>query len=267
MTRQHRGSMNGVNLAKGLIGIATFLAAWQFLSVTKMVDPVLLPPPTDIFKSSLELLQSGELAKHAAISARRAAGGFVVGALPAIVIGLLTARLPRLAAYVDPLLQMFRSIPPLALVPFGVFWFGIGETSKIALVAWSVFFPVWVNTEAGVREVSPLLVRAAFCLGAKRWQMFFFVHLPAALHYIITGLKVSLSAAISTLVAAELAGAVYGLGYLVQISQQVFRVDLMFVGLIALGMGSLIVNRVFDICVKALAPWYGGEREAVSESA
>lgn len=258
---------HGVNAAKGFAGIAMFLALWQLASVNRLVDPALLPSPTSIFTSSLDLFRTGEIYLHAGISAKRALAGFLVGAIPAILVGLLTARNPRFAVYVDPLLQMFRSFPPLALVPFGVFWFGIGETSKIVLVAWSVFFPVWVNTESGVREVSPVLVRAASCLGARKWQMFVFVHLPAALPYIITGLKVSLSAAISTLVAAELAGAVFGLGYLVQISQQVFRVDLMFVGLIALGIGSLIVNKAFDGCVRILAPWYGGERAAVSESA
>jgi len=205
------------------------------------------------------MLASGDLASHIAASGRRVILGFLLGAFPAVMLGILTGRFSTWSGYLDPLLQTLRSIPALALVPFGVFWFGIGETSKIALVAWTVFFPIWVNTDAGIRNVSPLLTRAAASLGARGWRMLFLVHLPSALSYILTGLKISLSAGIATLVAAELAGAVLGVGYLIQESQQIFRVDVMFVGLLTLGVGNWLLVATLDVIIARLAPWYGAE--------
>ncbi len=246
-------------LAQGIIGLLIFLSIWEAVSLSPLANPVLLPAPTSIVPSLIHVISTGELLEDVMASGRRAVLGFICGAIPGMLLGIGTARSAALSAYLDPLLQMFRSIPALALIPFGVFWFGIGETSKILLVAWTVFFPVWLNTEAGIREVSPLLVRAASSLGARRWRLLTHVYLPAALPYIFTGLKISLSAGISTLVAAELAGAVLGLGYLIQASEQVFRIDLMLVGLIALGVGNWILVTGFNAAIAYLAPWYGAE--------
>jgi NitT/TauT family transport system permease protein len=153
---------------------------------------------------------------------------------------------------------MFRAVPSLAFVPLAIFRFGIGEASKAFLIAWGVFFPVWVNTCIGVRDTSPLLSRAAASLGARGWRNFAYVVIPGALPFIIAGLRVSLSVAV--LVAAELAGAAFGVGYLIQMSQQVFRVDQMFVGLIVLGAMGFTADVLFERTVRRLLPWYGAER-------
>jgi ABC-type nitrate/sulfonate/bicarbonate transport system permease component len=247
---------------RGAAGLILFLISWELVSRSPFANAVLFPGPSTIIPALISNIASGELAQHMVASARRAIAGFFCGAIPAILLGTLTGRSRRWSGYLDPLLQILRSIPPLALVPFGVYWFGIGDLSKIVLVAWAVFFPVWVATEMGIRHVNPLLVRAASSLGAKDVQMLSRVYLPAALPHILTGLKVSLSAGISTLVAAELAGAVFGLGYLIQISQQVFRVDLMFVGLIALGVGNWILVSAMNFAIDRLAPWYAAEARA-----
>ncbi|MGO4712692.1 ABC transporter permease [Bradyrhizobium sp. 2TAF24] len=244
----------------GILGTAIFFLAWEALSRSGLVNAVMLPAPSMILTSAWELLASGELLRHFGASLFRAAVGFAAGAALAVALGTAMARLPLLHGAINPLVQMFRAVPSLAFVPLAIFWFGIGETSKIFLVAWGVFFPVWVNTYLGVRDASPLLGRAAASLGARGWRNVVFVVLPGALPFIIAGLRVGLSVALVVLVAAELAGAAYGVGYLIQMSQQVFRVDHMFVGLAVLGLMGFGADVLFERAVRALLPWYGVER-------
>ena len=246
--------------AAGVIGTLVFFGAWEALSRSGLVNDIMLPAPTTILQSGWTLLASGELLRHLGASLFRSIIGFVSGSILAILLGVAMAQLPWLHATINPVVQMFRAIPALAFVPLAIFWFGIGELSKIFLIAWGVFFPVWVNTYLGVRDTNPLLGRAAASLGASGWRNFAFVVIPGALPFIIAGLRVSLSVALVLLVASELAGAAFGVGYLIQMSQQVFRVDYMFVGLIVLGTMGVVADFLFEGAVRRLLPWYGAEK-------
>jgi NitT/TauT family transport system permease protein/sulfonate transport system permease protein len=248
------------NIVAGALGTVGFFAIWEAISRSGLVNNIMLPTPTTIVLSGWELLASGELLRHLGASLWRSLLGFVVGSVLAIVVGVAMAQLPLLNATINPLVQMFRAIPALAFVPLAIFWFGIGELSKVFLIAWGVFFPVWVNTYLGVRDTNPLLGRAAASLGARGWRKFAFVVIPGALPFIIAGLRVSLSVALVLLVASELAGAAFGVGYLIQMSQQVFRVDYMFVGLIVLGIMGVVADFLFEGAVRRLLPWYGAEK-------
>lgn len=249
-----------LSVGLGVSGVLLFCLAWQLLSQSGWVNRAMLPSPTTVVQSGWWLLTSGELMMHLLWSVARAMAGFLIGSILAIVLGVAMARVQLLDGMFNPLLQMFRAIPSLAFVPLAIFWLGIGETSKVFLIAWGVFFPVWVNTYIGVRDTSPLLARAAESLGARGWRNLVFVVLPAALPLILAGLRVSLSVALVVLVAAELAGALFGVGYLIQISQQVFRVDHMFVGLIALGTLGFTADFLFERLGRFFFPWYGAER-------
>lgn len=243
----------------GTLGMLVFFGAWELLSRSGWVNAIMLPAPSIVARSVVELVQSGDLQRHVLSSLWRAAVGFAIGLVLALLLGIAMARLPRLNSLLNPLVQMFRAIPALAFVPLAIFWFGIGEASKIFLIAWGVFFPIWVNTYLGTRDTSPLLSRAASSLGARGWRMLVFVTIPAALPFIIAGVRVSLSIALVVLVAAELTGAMFGIGYLIQMSQQVFRVDHMFVGLLFLGLIGFLADQLFDHGVRKLLPWYGAE--------
>ena len=251
----------------GILGTLAFFGAWEALSRSGLVNDVMLPSPSIILRSGWSLVATGELMQHLVASLLRAALGFVGGSLLAILLGVGMAQMPLLHATLNPLVQMFRAVPSLAFVPLAIFWFGIGETSKIFLIAWGVFFPVWVNTYIGVRDTNPLLGRAAASLGASGWRSFAFVVIPGALPFIIAGLRISLSVALVVLVAAELAGAAFGVGYLIQMSQQVFRVDQMFVGLVVLGVMGFAADVLFERAVRRLFPWYGAEKESQSKNA
>lgn len=246
----------------GAAGTAVFFAGWEALSRSGLVNTVMLPAPSTIVLAAWVLLADGQLLSHLAASLWRSAAGFAIGGASGILLGLAMARLPRLSDTLYPLVQMARAIPALAFVPLAVFWFGIGESSKIFLIAWGVFFPTWVNTFLGVRDANPLLLRAGASLGARGWRLTAFVVIPGALPFIIAGLRISLSVALMILVAAELTGAVFGVGYLIQMSQMVFRVDQMFVGLMVLGAMGLASDVLFNRVVGLLLPWYGAERDA-----
>lgn len=257
-------SLRSPALALGCLGLLIVFGGWEALSNSGLVNAVMLPAPTTIAKAAVRLAGTGELGRHLAASLQRSALGYLIGSTLAIVLAVGMARVPWLDWIANPIVQMLRAVPSLAFVPLAIFWFGIGEVSKVFLISWGVFFPVWVNTYLGVRDGNPLLGRAAASLGAKGWRMLVFIVLPGALPFIIAGLRVSLSVALVLLVAAELAGALYGVGYLIQVSQQVFRVDQMFVGLVTLGLIGFTLDRSFDKIVRTLFPWYGAERATAS---
>jgi ABC-type nitrate/sulfonate/bicarbonate transport system permease component len=244
----------------GVIGTIGFFLIWEAISRSGQVNTVMLPAPTTIIKQGWLLLQDGELISHLLASLRRTALGFVFGTIPAIVLGVAMVRMPALYELLNPLMQMFRSVPALAFVPLAIFWFGIGETSKVFLIAWAVFFPLWISTYFGVRDVNPLFLRASASLGASGWRQLVFVLLPAALPHVLSGIRISISIAVVILVAAELSGASFGIGYLIQESAQVFRVDQMFVGIVTLGLMGFAINWVFDALVAYGLPWYGAEQ-------
>jgi NitT/TauT family transport system permease protein/sulfonate transport system permease protein len=221
------------------------------------VNLLMFPPPSGVIDALRDLVGSGELAEHAIVSVMRALSGFAIGGSGGIVIGLLTARVLPLRYLSDPVLHGLRSVPGIALVPLAIIWFGIGETSKIALITWGAFFPVWINSFLGARDVSTVLVRSAESLGCRGGRMLFRVVLPAALPLILAGLRQSLTVALIVMVAAELIGARNGLGQLISSSHQLFRVDYMFVGLLTLGAVGFSLDRVFAILLTWLFPWYG----------
>jgi ABC-type nitrate/sulfonate/bicarbonate transport system permease component len=249
----------------GLVGTGLFLGFWEAFSRMELVNSNFIPPPTSVARATYELAATGQLFGHLYVSIRRALIGFALGASSGVLIGIATARVPIFRHLTEPILQMFRAIPSIAFVPLAIFWFGLGELSKVFLIAWGVFFPVWVNTFLGVRDVNPLILRAAATLGASGRRMLFNVVLPASLPFVLAGLRISLSVAFVLLVASEIVGAIQGVGYLIQLSQMVYRADHMFVGLFFLGVLGFSADRLFVGIVNRHFPWYGAEDRAAKQ--
>ena len=241
-------------------GVIIFLIIWEVAPrIVPGVNIQMFPPPSGIVGTLWELVSNGELAQHAWSSLKRAAMGFVIGSTAGILAGLITGRLESARDLTDPVLHSLRSIPSIAFVPLAIVWFGLGETPKVALITWGTFFPVWVNTFIGVRDVPIIYVRSAASLGAGTRGIMFQVVLPAALPFIIAGLRQATAVAFVVLVAAELVGASSGLGYLISFSHLVFRVDMMFVGLMALGALGFLADSLFAAALYKIFPWYGAE--------
>ncbi|MBS7543881.1 ABC transporter permease [Ancylobacter oerskovii] len=238
-------------------GIALFVIAWELIPrYSSWINEVLFPPPSQVFEAFVPLLLSGEIVKNIRVSLLRAASGFGVALVLGIGAGVMTARLSWLQYLFEPLLHGFRSIPAIALIPLCILWFGIGETSKTALIAWGAFFPLWITTFIGVRDVNPIYLRSAACLGAGRLTTLFLVVLPAALPFILAGIRQALSVSLVVLVAAEMSGASSGIAHMMSEGHQLFRVDIMFIGLAVLGAFGFLVDRTFVAVARRLFPWY-----------
>jgi ABC-type nitrate/sulfonate/bicarbonate transport system permease component len=241
-------------------GVVLFLLLWEIAPrIVPGINLQMFPPPSNVVGTLGDMIMSGELLKHTLASLQRAVLGFMIGGSLGVLIGLLTGQLTAMRSLTDPVLHGLRSIPAIAFVPLAIVWFGLGEISKVALITWGTFFPVWLNTFIGVRDVPNVLLRSAASLGCRGRDMMFRVVLPSALPFILAGLRQATATAFVMLVAAELVGASSGLGFLISFSHLVFRVDMMFVGLMALGALGFGADRIFVALLPRIFPWYGGE--------
>lgn len=235
--------------SRRVVSLAGVLVLWQITvwlnNVIGFMNPALLPKPIGVIEAASEQIAEGFLHLDILYSLYRVIAGFVLGASMAVVLGCVSGSVRTIEDFVDPVLELLRPIPPLAWLPLFIFWFGIGEPSKVYFTAFVAFFPVYVNTIEGVKYVEPVLRRAAASLGATRGQMFRLVTLQAALPQIITGLRLGFGMAFLALVATELLASNAGLGYRIMEARNYFKVDWMVFGALMIGaigftLGSLI---------------------------
>lgn len=244
----------------GCAGVIGLILIWQAVLWSGIVDPRLMPAPLTVLWAAVQMTLTGELFVHIATSVARALAGLLIGSAIGIAFGLLTGWIRVFGYLTEPIAQLFRSIPAIAFVPLAIIWFGLGEQSKLFLITFGVFFPVWINTLMGVKNIRPVYVRAARSLGVTEQQLLRRVILPATLPFILTGIRISVSIAFIMLAAAEMAGARSGLGQLIQESHLIFRVDRMLVGIVMLGILGFASDRLFMAGVRKVFPWYGAER-------
>lgn len=240
-----------------IAGVAGFLFLWEVAPrILSGTNVQLFPPPSFVLKTAWPMIISGELLENIAVSLARALAGFLIASVIAVLVGVVMARMRVVCQLSEPILHGFRSIPVIALVPIAVLWFGIGETSKIALIVCGAFFPVWISTFIGVRDVHPIYLRSAACLGAPPLQTTLLVVLPGALPLILAGLRQAIAVSLIVLVAAELSGATVGVAHMMSLGYQLFKVDVMFIGLFVLGALGFIADRAFVWLTARLFPWY-----------
>jgi len=232
-----------------------FLALWQLASTQEWIDRRFFPPPTDIFSAIRELAENGQLWDDVTKSLTRIGIGFVMGAIPGILIGLAIGLMPMFRAFVQPIVDATFPLPKLALVPLFILVFGIGEMSKYMIVASAVFYLVLINTADGVRHIDSIYFDVAKNSEASRWLMFRKVALPGALPDMMTGLRLALGIALLVIVGAEFINAREGVGYLIWSSWQTFRIDYMYAGLFL----AAAIGIVFAVSLRALEkfviPW------------
>jgi ABC-type nitrate/sulfonate/bicarbonate transport system permease component len=217
---------------------------------------VLTPAPTDVLQAVASTVHNGTMLADVAWSVSRVAAGYVIGAVAGIIAGLLTARFELINNLLSPTLQALRPIPPIAIVPLTIIWFGLTEGAKYFLVAWGVFFVVWISTYMGVQRINPLLIRAAQSLGVPERKMLREVIFPGALPYIAVGLRTSVTIAFYSLVAAEVAGAFAGIAYRVNVSHQNMQTALMIGSLFMLGLVAAIADWAFNAAARRVVFWH-----------
>ncbi len=224
--------------AKRWVSPILLILAWECVGRFELVDPFFLPPPTTILRSMARMAVSGELFRHMGISLYRAVGGYFLAAVLGLGMGILICWSSKAEDLLDPVFELIRPVSTLGLVPLVIIWFGIGNGSKIAIVLKACFFPILLNTVAGIKGVNGKLIQAARSLGAGELQLWTKVILPAALPVIFTGMRISTAISMLAIVGVEMLAADAGLGFLIIDAQRVFATDRMFVGILTLsGMG------------------------------
>ena len=211
--------MRRLNILVGVLSIPLFVAAWEAIARSGVVNIVLFPPPSIVAVAVLEWVRSGQFFSDFAASLYRVVTGFALGAVSGVVLGVLTGQFPLVSSLLSPLFHILRPIPPIAFVPIVILWFGLSEAGKLFLVFWGVFFTVWLSAHIGVQKVDRGLIRAALMLGTPRRQMLQEIVFLGALPYIVVGLRTAVSISFYTLVAAELAGAFAGIVYRIEIAR------------------------------------------------
>ncbi|OUB72715.1 sulfonate ABC transporter permease [Bacillus thuringiensis serovar zhaodongensis] len=208
------------------------LIIWQLAGVFGLVSKTVLPTPLDIFLAFQELIKTGDLFGHLSISVFRAAAGFFIGGGLGIILGTIVGFSTRSEQYLDPSVQMLRTVPHLAVAPLFVLWFGFGETSKVLLIADGAFFPLYVNAFLGIRGVDSKLFDVARVLEFSKRKLITKLILPSALPNLLLGARLSLGVAWVSLVVAELMGSTEGIGYMIMDARQFSNTDIVFVGII-----------------------------------
>jgi ABC-type nitrate/sulfonate/bicarbonate transport system permease component len=231
------------------------LAIWQLLLMAGFGDRRFIPAPSDIAARFVSLAASGELAWHTAVTLWRVTAGYVIGAVPAVAIGLLMAMFRPVRLFFDPLIAALFPIPKVALMPLLLLAFGFGDASKIAVVAIAVFFPVTVNTYVGAANIDKIYWDVARNFGASQTVMFTRVVFFGALPMIFAGLRIALAVSFIVLVAAEFVATKAGIGYLIWNSWELLQVDIMFVGIVTIGILGLITSVLFAEIERKVIPW------------
>ena len=234
-------SRNGHLLGPGLL-----LLYWAVLSATGWLDPRTLPAPWTAVTAAADLVREGRLQTNLAVSAARAATGLLVGGAAGVLLAFLSG-LSLLGGYViDGIVQLKRGIPILALIPFMVLWFGIGEPMKVAVIAVAAFFPIYIQTHSALRAIDLRYVELAETLGLSRAQFLTRIIIPGALPGFLLGLRFGATAAWLALVVVEQLNATSGIGYMVTLARNYAQTDVMLVGLVvyaSLGFGTDSVIR------------------------
>lgn len=252
-------------ILKGFAAILFVLFVWWLITGgLHLFSALVLPSPIAVaqagwllmFGPGLQLfgggIYNGDLFGHALISTGRVLLGFAVGVAIALPLGVFIARNSWFEPYIDPIMQIVRPIPPIAWTPLAILWFGIGLKAIVFMIVLGAFWPMLLNTIAGVREVPVILGRAAASLGANQRQILFTVILPAAVPFLFTGLRLSFGSAWITIVAAELIAASSGLGYLIMNARRILAAPDIIVGMLTIGIIGLAFDRGFRALEKRL---------------
>lgn len=234
-------------------GIFTLLLAWFLLSNFTNIDPLYLPSPQAVWGIFVSLLD--ELPHHIGSSMNRIMAGFFIGSFIGIAMGMLIGWNKTMRDIFEPLIEFIRPMPPLALIPLFILWFGIGSKSKIIVIAFGAWVVMIVATIEAVRNIDPIYINASSSLGAKGFQLFRTILLPAIIPEIMASIRVVAANSFGMSVAAEFMGTNAGFGYLIIEGRRFIRTDLLFVGVLLITICSMIVNAIIKIIEKRLTRW------------
>jgi len=231
------------------------LVAWEISVRGGALDARFFPAPTRILETLLKLADSGVLWANTGASLQRLAWGFLLGGIPALVLGVSMGLYRPLRAAVDPLVAATYPIPKSAIMPLILLIFGLGEASKIVMVAIGVFYPLLINSMAGVLEIDKIYLDVGRNFRAGRWQVFRTIALPGALPLIMSGIKLGVGMGLILIAIAEMVGAKSGLGFMIWNAWEILSVETMYVGLIVIAVLGFLFSFSLDELERFVLPW------------
>jgi taurine transport system permease protein len=234
---------------------------WDLITRFDLVSSVFVPSPAETWSAFVEILRDGykgnSLLSHIAASMERLVLAFFAALFTAVPLGLLSGQSSKVRAAIDPLIEFYRPLPPLAYYTLLVLWFGIGDESKIILLFLAAFAPLYIAAVSGAKGVAEDELTAARSLGANRLQVFLHVVFPSSLPFIFTGMRTALGVSYTTLVAAELVAAVSGIGWMVLDASKFLRSDIIFVGIAIMGITAVLLDLMIRFAQARWAHWEG----------
>jgi ABC-type nitrate/sulfonate/bicarbonate transport system permease component len=252
-------SLRNSDWALGTLGTVIVLGAWELAGRSGAIDPAIFPGPFMAISEATHRLTADQVTDNMAWSLLRVSVGFLLGAFAGIVVGILAGWSRTFGSIVRPIIELLRPIPPLAWIPLAIIWFGLGEPSKFFIIFLAAFFPVVTAAYFGVRNVDPVLIRAARTFGVSGWNMLIRIVGPAASPDLATGVRIGWGLSFGILVAAELIAADRGLGFMIMNERNTGgSVSVIIVGILLIGALNLITDALLGGLIQRwIGRWHG----------
>ncbi len=233
-----------------IIGILAVFTVWTIVCQTGVVSSYVLPSPWKVWETFLKMVQSGELLRDLAISFLRVGQGFLIAFVLAFAFGMLRVLVPASAGYYEYLVQFFRNVPPLSMIPLLILWFGIGETTKTIIIILASCFPMYLSIVKGFTGCDRKLLEVGTMFGYARRRKFSRIILPYAMADILVGMRIGLGYSWRAIIGAEMVAASTGLGRMILFAQQMSRTDKVIVGIFAIGIAGYGTDRLFGLLIR-----------------
>ena len=253
--RSQGGAAAIMGLLYGTVSFAVIIGIWALLWWSGFVDPGLLPSPAEVLRQFIKMMTEKQLWLDILLSSRRVLLGVVCGLAIAIPVGFVLGWYRGIRAFVDPVINFFRALPPIALIPLVIVYFGIGEPARVSVLIYAAFFSGVIVIYEGIKLIPPIYIRVSKALGATDFEIFKRVVIPAALPHVLTAFRIAVGVCWTTLVAAELVAAERGLGAVIVSGQNYFQVPTIFVGIIMIGTVALVMDKVLRLATARLLAW------------
>lgn len=241
--------MNKKKVTKTCISVGIILLIWTIITNMKLVSSYVLPSPLKVLDSFFKMVQSGEIFEDIYISYIRVLQGFFLATFLAFLLAMIRVVFPKYNDYYESILQFLKNVPPLSLIPLLILWLGIGETTKIAIIVLTSFFPIYLNTVKGFESCDKKLLEVGEIYGYSKADSFFKIRLPYAMSDILVGMRVGLGYSWRAIISAEMIAASSGLGHMILFAQQMSRTDKVIIGILVIGVVGYITDRLFALII------------------
>lgn len=241
-----------------IIGIGALLLVWHAVCAAGLLNAYVLPPPEKVWKTFMKMATNGELLADVGVSLGRVLKGFSIAFALAFMLTALRILAPGSEPFYEYIVQFFRNVPPIAMIPLLILWCGIGETTKTVIIVLASFFPMYLSIVKGFTGCDPGLVEVAQSFAYGRGQTFLKVILPSAMSDILVGMRTSLGYSWRAIIGAEMVAASTGLGHMILFAQQMSRTDKVIVGICAIGLVGMLTDVLMGLVIKRFV---GGEAQ------